>query len=412
MYRKQSSLTLCPLAIRSLISGSLVSTMIVGLSGSSPAFSVEAQKQAAVVKTEAAAKKKSDPFQLINNFKLQPFNDTLQKQHPPQLNFKVGSDPIAWSKTARAKLIELLGLPIKKVDLKPVTQAQGKFTVTSNNGQTFTYTREAVQFMSQAGMPAFGYLLLPAGSQKKLPCLICVPGHSGVVDDISGVNDDGSTRTTYSLDYQHDLAVQGVQHGYAVLALESVASGRLQDHKLCANKPKEGQCNRFSAAALIVGQTLIGWNVNQVIRAIDYLQTRPEIDTTRIASLGISRGAAIAMYSAAIDPRVKCAVVASYLNDWQTSLLSFNHCICNFIPGIATYFKMSDVAGLIAPRFLICEGSKDDITFPYSGTEKAFAETKSIFKAFGCSDHANFSVGTGHHVFRGEDCFAQLKKQL
>ncbi len=406
MHRKESIVIRLRLArIKSLLLGIVCLTIFAGLFGLPNALAVEAP-------TKTTTASKNDPFQLSNTFRMPPFGAGLLKGHPPQLHFKNDSDPVAWSKIAKAKFIQLLGLPIKKVDLRPVTQSQGTFTVANNSGQTFTYTREAVQFMSQAGLPAFGYLLLPANAKDKLPCIICTPGHSGGVDEICGVNSNGTTRNKYSIDYQHDLAIQCVNRGYAVLALESLGSGRLQDKKQPPSNPQDGQCQRFSSASLIVGQTLTGWNVNQVIRGIDYLQTRPEIDATRIATLGISRGAQTAMYAAAVDTRIKCAVVASYLNDWQVSLLAYNHCICNFIPGIANYLKMSDIAGLIAPRFLICECSTDDYTFLYEGAKKAFEEAKAIYKAFGCADHATLSVGTGHHVFRGEDCFEQLKKHL
>ncbi len=128
--------------------------------------------------------------------------------------------------------------------------------------------------MTQAGLPTFGYLLLPADAKGKLPCIVCAPEHGAGVDDIAGVNADGTTRKNYSLDYQHDLAIQCVDHGYAVLALESLASGRLQDRKHMS-KNQDGQCQQFSSSALIIGQTLIGWNVNQIIRGIDYLQNSP-----------------------------------------------------------------------------------------------------------------------------------------
>ena len=68
---------------------------------------------------------------------------------------------------------------------------------------------------------------------------------------------------------------------------------------------------------------MIGLRVWDVIRAIDFLQTRREIDQTRIATMGISGGGTVSLFSAALDERIKVGVVSGYFNTFRDCLPVF-----------------------------------------------------------------------------------------
>ena len=55
------------------------------------------------------------------------------------------------------------------------------------------------------------------------------------------------------------------------------------------------------------------------IKAIDYLLTRPDVDGSRIATLGISMGSTMAWWVAALDPRVKVCIDICCLTDFEGS---------------------------------------------------------------------------------------------
>ena len=66
--------------------------------------------------------------------------------------------------------------------------------------------------------------------------------------------------------------------------------------------------------------------------------------------MGISGGGTCTTFSAALEPRIRAAMVSGYLNTFRDSIMSISHCIDNYVPGILNWAEMYDVAGLIAPR--------------------------------------------------------------
>ena len=90
---------------------------------------------------------------------------------------------------------------------------------------------------------------------------------------------------------------------------------------------------------------MIGWRVWDVMRTIDYIATRPELDAKRVGCMGISGGGTAPLFSAALEPRIRAAMVSGYLNTFRDSIVSLSHCIDNYVPGILNWAEMYDVAG-------------------------------------------------------------------
>jgi len=65
-----------------------------------------------------------------------------------------------------------------------------------------------------------------------------------------------------------------------------------------------------------------------------------------------------ALFSAALEPRIRAAMVSGYLNTFRDSVFSLSHCIDNYVPGILNWAEMYDIAGLIAPRPLFAESGE------------------------------------------------------
>ena len=55
----------------------------------------------------------------------------------------------------------------------------------------------------------------------------------------------------------------------------------------------------------MLGETMAGWRTWDVMRAIDYLETREELDGKRIGCMGISGGGAVTLYATAVEPRIR-----------------------------------------------------------------------------------------------------------
>lgn len=298
----------------------------------------------------------------------------------------------AWQKTLHAKVVELLGgFPAQRGDLHAETLDKKEFA---------TYTREKFIFESRPGVGALGYLILPKNARGPVPAVVCIPGHGRGVDDIVGIDEHGRDRTTRG-PYEYDFALQVAEHGMAAVAIEPMAFGCRRDAKTKAKGPTAYACQPVAGAALLLGETMIGWRVFDVMRTIDWIETRRELDAKRVGCIGISGGGTCALFSAALEPRIQAVLVSGYLNTFRASIMSLSHCIDNYVPGILNWAEMYDVAGLIAPRPLFSEGGDRDPIFPVAATRESFARVKKVYEVFGAGDRAQQQIFSGVHEFHG-----------
>ncbi len=326
------------------------------------------------------------------------------KSAPLQLTFRAGSkaEAEAWQQQLRAKLTDLIGGFPERAPLHPQTLETRQFA---------DYRREKFVFESRPGVGVLGYLLTPASAQGPHAAVICVPGHGRGVDDIVGIDENGQDRTGKP-GYQHDFAIQVVEHGLAAVAIEPMAFGCRRDAITESKGLKETACQPSAGSALLLGQTMIGWRVWDVMRTVDWIATRPELDAKRIGCMGISGGGTCTQFSAALDPRIQAAFISGYLNTFRGSIMSVSHCIDNYVPGILNYAENYDVAGLIAPRPLFSEGGDRDPIFPVHATRESFARVKKVYEVFGVADRAGQHIFPGEHEFNGSQGLPFLSRAL
>ncbi len=301
-------------------------------------------------------------------------------------------DAEAWQRRFRAKLVELIGgFP----DRGPAPQAEFL-----EKREFPGYLREKFVFESRPGVGVLGYLLTPKSAGPHA-AMVCVPGHGRGVDDIVGIDDKGRDRADKA-GYQHDFAIQAVEHGLAAVAIEPMAFGCRRD--AAAKKKGLGQssCQPAAGAALLLGETMIAWRVFDVMRTIDWIQTRPDLDSKRVGCMGISGGGTCTLFSAALDPRIQVAYVSGYLNTFRDSIMSLSHCMDNYVPGILNWAEQYDVAALIAPRPLFAESGERDPIFPIAASRESFERVKKVYEVFGAGDQVEQEVFPGEHLFWGK----------
>jgi hypothetical protein len=324
---------------------------------------------------------------------------------PRQLRFQARTRPQAeaWQRALRAKLIDLLGgFPAERVPLRPVVLETRAFA---------GYRREKVIFDTRAGVSALAYVLIPTNVKSPVSTMICVPGHGRGVDDIIGVDDKGQERTDKS-GYQHDFALQVVEAGLVAVALEPLAFGARRDPITIRKGLSTNACQPAAGGALLVGQTMIGWRVWDVMRTIDYIATRPALDANRVGLMGISGGGTVTLFATALEPRLKAALVSGYLNTFRDSVGSLSHCIDNYVPGILHWAEMHDIAGLIAPRPLFVESGEQDNIFPIKTSIESFGHVQEIYTVFGAGDRVEQEVFPAEHSFWGKRGIPFLSRHL
>ena len=313
---------------------------------------------------------------------------------PMKLTFraKTRKQAEAWQRQFRAKLIELIGgFPSTRAPLHPQTLETRDFP---------TYKREKFIFESRPGVGVLGYLLTPTGSAAPHAAVVCVPGHGRGVDDCVGIDEHGNERTDKA-GYQHDFAIQAVEHGLAAVAIEPMAFGCRRDARTSAKGLGTTACQPTAGSALLLGETMIAWRTYDVMRTIDWIETRPELDSKRVGCMGISGGGTCTLFSAALEPRIKAALVSGYLNTFRSSIMSLSHCIDNYIPGILNWGEQYDVAALIAPRSLFSEGGDHDPIFPVAATRESYERVKKVYEIFDAPDNVQQEIFSGVHEFHG-----------
>ena len=324
---------------------------------------------------------------------------------PRRLRFEARTrgDAEAWQKQLASKLTELVGgFPAERRPLRPITLETRAFP---------GYSREKIVFDSRPGVSVLAYLLLPEKARRPAAVAICVPGHGRGVDDIVGIDDRGGERTDKA-GYQHDFAIQAAEAGMAAVAIEPMAFGCRRDPVNARQGLSQKACEPAAGGALLVGQTMIGWRVWDVMRTLDYIATRSELDSSRVACMGISGGGTATLFSTALEPRIRAAFVSGYLNTFRDSIGSLAHCIDNYVPGILNWAEMHDVAGLIAPRPLFVESGEKDNIFPIRASIESFNKVREVYGVFGAADRIEQEVFPGEHSFWGKRGIPFLARHL
>jgi len=324
---------------------------------------------------------------------------------PRRLRFQARSQREAedWQQALRAKLTELLGgFPATREPLRPATLETRAFP---------GYRREKIVFDSRPGVSVLAYLLLPTRAQAPAATVICIPGHGRGVDDIVGIDEQGRERTDKP-GYEHDFAIQVAEAGMAAVAIEPMGFGCRRDLLNARQGLAHKACEPTAGGALLLGETIIGWRVWDVMRTIDYIATRPELDARRVGCMGISGGGTATLFSAALEPRIRAAMVSGYLNTFRDSVGSLAHCVDNYVPGILNWAEMHDIAGLIAPRPLFVESGERDNIFPIAASLESFRQVREVYGVFQAADRVEQEVFPGEHSFWGKRGIPFMVKHL
>lgn len=307
----------------------------------------------------------------------------LMKDVKPRMRMAPGDDFAAWQAKARARLMELLGLPLER------TAPNFRVDWTRDNGG-FIETR--FLFESEPEVTVVGHLLLPKGKDS-LPLVICLQGHSkGVHISLGRPIYEGDENTIKGGD--RDFARQIISRGQAALALEQRGFGER------GGTEKGPACYQPAVQAMLMGKTLIGQRCWDISRAIDVVGEQfPQLDMNRIAIMGNSGGGTATIYAAALDERIGAAMPSCAFCGYLASIGAQTHCLCNYIPGIMNDFDMGDLAGLIAPRPMIVVNGKDDGIFPLESAKEQADVARAYYAAANASDMFEHVIGPEGHRF-------------
>ena len=233
---------------------------------------------------------------------------------------------------------EMLGLS----PMPPRTPLKATVTGTLERGD---YIVEKIHFQSLPGAYVIGNLYRPAKVTERLPAVLYLCGHS---------------KGKVNAPYQANPRWFG-QHGYVALVLDPIQLGESQG--LHHGTYREERWDWPSR-----GYTPAGTEVWNAMRALDYLETRADVDSERMGVTGLSGGGVISWCLGAADERVKVVVPVCQSGSIEhvvTDRATDGHCDCAFW---INYYRWCwpDLGALIAPRsLLIAAGSEDLLWRPY-----------------------------------------------
>ncbi len=253
----------------------------------------------------------------------------------------------------RQRLLSMLGLdPLPK-------RTPLKVQVTGSLDRP-NYRIEKIVFQSLPRLYVTANFYLPKRSSGRLPTILYLCGHS-------------PHPLGAKWDYQ-DRAAWFASNGYACLVLDTLEFGEVAGIH-------HGIHDLSMWHWLSLGYTPAGTEVWNAIRALDYLETRPEVDKDRIGLTGISGGGAITWYTAAVDERVAAAapVCSTYMFGSQAAhWVASGQCDCIYFHN--TYLEDFPIVGaLIAPRPLIMMNGRQDPDFPPDGYHEVFRKVKRVY---------------------------------
>ncbi|MCC6508630.1 MAG: acetylxylan esterase [Pirellulaceae bacterium] len=239
----------------------------------------------------------------------------------------------------RERWMEMLGLS----PLPERTPLQAEVTGSLDRGD---YVVEKVHFQSVPGAYVIGNLYRPAKVTGRLPAVLYLCGHS-----------KGKVNAPYQANPRWFA-----QHDYIALVLDPIQLGESQG--LHHGTYREGRWDWQSR-----GYSPIGTEVWNGMRALDYLESREDVDADRLGVTGLSGGGVVSWCLGAADPRLKVVVPvcqSGSIEHVAVDRATDGHCDCAF--WINTYrWCWPDIGALIAPRaFLIASGSEDVLWRPYA----------------------------------------------
>lgn len=201
----------------------------------------------------------------------------------------VGAIAVAQAQPLTAARVDELRAEIRKnffvPDPLPALDAQVHRTFSPAPG----VRAEAVTYATELGtrVPAILYLPDPLPT-RKIPAFIVVNGHGG-------------DKYTW---YSYYTGVDFAQGGMAVLTYDQAGEGE----RSATRKTGTREHDRLQGGE-VMARRLCGLMLTDVMQAVSYLRSRPEIDATRIGSGGYSLGSFVMTIAGAIEPRLRVAVM-------------------------------------------------------------------------------------------------------
>jgi len=270
------------------------------------------------------------------------------------------------------------------------------------------YLRRKISFATEPSDRVPAWLLIPDGltadgETSKGPAMLCLHQTTGI-----GKDEPAGLGGLENLHYAHELA----KRGFVCL---------VPDYPSFGEYPYDFQAQGQHYAS---GSMKAIWNN---IRAVDVLETLPEVDPNRIGCIGHSLGGHNTLFTAAFDGRIRAAVTScgftAYHDYYKGDLAGWTS--DRYMPRIRDVygnnpdripFDFHEILAAIAPRSIFVNAPLGDNNFDNPGVRKVVAEVEKVYQVYGTSaGEMRTNYPDCGHDFPDdvrEDAYLWLAKQL
>lgn len=213
------------------------------------------------------------------------------------------------------------------------------------------YRRDRIRFRVEPDDVSYAYVLIPTPPQSaKRAAVYCHHQHT---PERIGKTEVVGLEGNPDLRYAAELAARG----YVTFAPDAFTFGERRNIE-----DPTGYAWYELAIRLVHGRTMLAKIMHDVFAGLDLLAGRPEVDPTRIGFIGHSYGGRMAIFSAALDDRIKAAVCNCGCISYRHSCTPDTGVQIEFVvPGVMAAFDIDALVGMIAPRHLLISAAEEDV---------------------------------------------------
>jgi hypothetical protein len=104
--------------------------------------------------------------------------------------------------------------------------------------------------------------------------------------------------------------------------------------------------------AELVGKTILGMRVDDVIHAVDYLASRPDVDPNNITAVASGHMGLVLLHAAVLDPRLKHITIDHTLESYASLLKAPMPLDApqDILPGVLLKYDIPDLVRVLGPR--------------------------------------------------------------
>jgi len=271
--------------------------------------------------------------------------------------------------------------------------------------------REELILTAQGHPPLPVYLLLPRRKDDGPRAgVLALHGHGRYgYDPVAGREDrQGIAEAIQQSNY--DYGRQLARRGYVVAVPCLTPFGRRLGDP--AAYGQQDPCAVTFIRMMLLGKVLIAENLRDCLWALELLARHAQVDAKRLACVGLSYGGRLTMLTAAVEPRIRAAVVSGALNMMQERVGARYSCGAQVIPGLLQHGDVAEISSLIAPRYCLWEvGSRDGLISP-KWAQTALDRLGRAYRAAGAEDHLQVDRFDGGHQWSGRLAYPLLENVL